>query len=265
MQRYLRVFASGILLCGCAHGGAFVSAGSIDYGKLIEALRCEIADARAVDRTGKFATDKWVVGADVQITGRFARELGLAAGIDDLVLHGVNKLSAGAKAGRAFEDAGKVTLGFSNTPIADIKCDPLASSNYDLSALGLGPWYQKVSSHIGTSKNNEFLEGLEYKRTVVFLFIDGKVSISLFSPGAVIPSLLVQNSETAEITVTFRPPSGPDTVLIDPESLRQLAEIIRTGRPPPKGHSKSDDVLKRIEKRENQELNDKLQKLNNLL
>lgn len=270
MKNLARILASGLLLSGCAGGGALVSAGQVNYSKLFASLRCEIADVYEEDVAGTGALGtaggEWLAAADVVFTGTLARGAALDA---DLIAHDIGSgdtLTAGAGFERKSEDSGKLTLGFSLTKINEIECDKQKAASYDLSSLGLGAWYRKVNTNLENKDGNKLLKQLLYKRIVTFAFIDGEVRLALFSPVRVGPALKLYNGDLAEVTITFQPPPPPGkpaVVALDDETLRRLAALITTGTLPP-GSAKAttqqpDDVLDRIEKRETNEILQRLE------
>jgi hypothetical protein len=240
MEKYLRVFASGILLSGCANGGAFVSAGTIDYGKLSAALRCEVEDVFDYDRDDinsprvfyprdMSKAKPWRARVAVKINGQFDRGSTLSIDLANYSLGGPHLLTAGGAVSNSLSDAGAVILGNIIQPGDQRTCDREYAKGYDISKLGLLAWYKNFAARIKTPEGTKFVSQLSYVQTGKFVFGKNQLKFSLFSPVSVSPGFDFTNAQTAEITVVFDKPSGNDVVELGDDTLKKLAKIIASG------------------------------------
>lgn len=239
MRKCFYIFATAIFLSGCAGGGVLVPTGTMNYGKLSNALRCEIEDVFEYDRTSLDSPNLFYSGDErkptsrrarvaVKINGHFERNGSLNADLSNYSLGDFNTVSAGIGASRSLTDQGAVVLGYNIKPEDDRKCDPTYVQGYDLSKLGLLAWYKKVSSRITDPRGTSFVSQLSYVQTGKFVLGKNYVRFSLFAPTKLGPSIDFTNSQTAEITIVFDKPSGNDVVELGDETLQRLAELIRS-------------------------------------
>lgn len=266
MRQYLHVLVSGMLLSGCAGGGAFVSAGTLDYKKLFDGLKCEIVSARDSGADIKKVSG-WVATISVVLKGNFARDAALAADLDRYGIGAPNFVTAKASTNRKIEDIGTVKLGTGAISIPEMQC--LGDREYNMSNLGLNSWYKKVSERMNGDDAEELLVSLEFKRTVSFVFTNGEVRLDLFEPVKLGPSLKWNNSDVAEITITMQsaPSKEFQTVNLSPETLKAFERIFKqepVGRGGGGGSSEEQKILDRINREQTDNNLEILQKLEQL-
>ena len=236
MKSILRVFASGLLLSGCANGGAFVSTGTVDYGKLIRGIQCEIVDAYAQDTKLKRFEESavstgWIATVSVIVKGNFMREGGVSGDLDKYGIGIPDKLTVKGKFSRKTDDLGTVTLGTDPALVRKMECNETDGREYNMSRLGLGARYRNIGKNVSKPTDANFLRGLEFKRTVTFVFVNGSVRLDLLKPVVVGPSLGINNDNIAEIKINLIPPPTKtiNTVNLSDETLLALARLIRSG------------------------------------
>ncbi len=237
MRAYLRVFASGLLLSGCANGGAFISAGSVDYGALVAGLRCEVEDVIRYDqdeeRSAKFfyngnVAKKRQANIVVKINGQFNRDAAVSLGLEKYGIGRADLISASAGLSSRVDETGTVVMGDTVVP-GKPKCDRGRTGAYDLSRLGLLAWYKSVSARVEDKTASDYLSEMTYYRNGSVVFGRNGLSFSFLTPGTISPGLGFTAAQSAEITIVFANEPSERTTKIDPESLAALAEIIRSG------------------------------------
>ncbi|MBT1158934.1 hypothetical protein J1C56_25495 [Aminobacter anthyllidis] len=237
MRAYLRVFASGLLLSGCANGGAFVSTGSVNYGALVGGLRCEVEDVIAYDRrettSAKFFYDgnvamKRQANIVVKINGQFNRDAGFSLGLEKYGIGRADLVSASAGLSGRIDETGTVVMGDTVVP-DESKCDRGRTGAYDLSRLSLLAWYKSVSARVEDKAASSYLSEMTYYRNGSVVFGRNGLAFSFLTPGTISPGLGFTAAQSAEITIVFADMPSERTTKIDPKSLEALAEIIRSG------------------------------------
>ncbi|PWJ91474.1 hypothetical protein C8D77_103171 [Mesorhizobium loti] len=236
MQKYLRVFASGILLSGCA-SGYFIPTqadSAVDYGLLVKGLRCEVESVMAFDRgqtSPKYFYDRTkprYASIAIQIDGHLDRNAGISASIADhgLGKHGILSASTGLTA--STNDVGTVIMGDSVLP-DELACKGGDRTKYDMKRLGLLEWYKHISANVQSADTSGYLDEMKFVRTGTVVFGPNGASVAFFNPVTVTPSAGFQVARVVQIEIDFTDQPKKPTIALDQGSLNALAEIIRTG------------------------------------
>lgn len=237
MQKYLRVFASGILLSGCASGSFIPTAAdnAVDYGLLVRGLRCEVEDVMAFDRDSLdspryfYKTDKkHYASIAIQIDGHLDRSVGVLASIGGYNIGGRSVLSASTGFSGSTNDVGTVIMGDSVLPGA-LGCKDGDRTKYDLKRLGLLEWYKHISANVHPRDSGDYLDEMKFVRTGTAIFGPNGASVAFFSPGTVTPSAAFQVARVVQIQIDFADVPKKATIALDPDSINALAEIIKSG------------------------------------